>query len=51
MSAEVNTIRRFQAYCLECGWFSDELESESAADEDADDHDDECHPLTEGGPR
>ena len=44
MSADVNTISRHQAYCLECGWFSEELESQDAADRDADEHDEEFHP-------
>lgn len=44
MSADVTEIHRYQAYCLACGWWSDQLESEHAADEDADEHDREHHP-------
>lgn len=44
MSANVTTIRRHQAYCADCNWWSDELESEDAADREADEHDEEYHP-------
>jgi hypothetical protein len=44
MSAEVNEIHRYQAVCLACGWWSDEVESMESADRDADEHDDEYHP-------
>lgn len=43
MSAEVTSIHRFQAYCPDCAWWSSELESEEAADRDADEHDEEYH--------
>lgn len=43
MSADVTEIHRYQAYCAECSWWSDELESEEAADMDADEHDAEHH--------
>lgn len=43
MSAEVNEIVRFQAYCSDCRWQGPETESVDAADLDADEHDDECH--------
>lgn len=43
MSADVSEIHRYQAYCLDCRWWSDELESQDAADTDADEHDEEFH--------
>lgn len=43
MSADVTEVRTYQAYCIDCGWWSDVLESEDAADRDADEHDREQH--------
>lgn len=43
MSAEVNTIYRYQAVCLACGWWSQELESEEAVEADAAEHNAEEH--------
>ncbi|WP_418060776.1 hypothetical protein [Pimelobacter simplex] len=44
MTADVTQIHRYQAYCRTCGWWSDELEFEEAADVAADEHDAEHHP-------
>ena len=43
MSAEVNEINRWQAVCIECGFWGGEFESQDAADLEADEHDEECH--------
>ena len=49
MAADVTTIYRHQAYCHEHSWWSDELESEHAADLAADAHDEEHHPTASAG--
>lgn len=43
MSADVETIRRYQASCPDCGFWGAEHESQEAADEEADLHDHEHH--------
>ena len=51
MGADVTTIYRYQAHCHECCWWSEELESEHAADLAADAHDEELehHPTAGAG--
>lgn len=46
MAAEVNTIYRHQAVCLDCGWWGDEVESADAAEQDVLDHDEEHHGMS-----
>ncbi|WP_161605418.1 hypothetical protein [Pimelobacter simplex] len=43
MSADVTEIHRYQAYCPECRWQSEEFTFEMTADEAADEHDAEHH--------
>lgn len=45
MTAELNTIYRYQAVCADCGWWCDELESEDAAEADVAEHNRENHDL------
>lgn len=43
MSAEVTEIHRYQAYCLDCDWWGEQVESDWAAEDEADEHDAEHH--------
>jgi hypothetical protein len=43
MSADVTEATRYQAYCRDCRWWSDEFEWQDSADDAADEHDAENH--------
>lgn len=43
MSADVEALHLFRAYCRECNWWGDAYPTEQAADMEADEHDYEQH--------
>ena len=43
MTATVEMIFRYQAYCPECPWWSTEIETEEAAEDAAQEHNEQEH--------
>ena len=48
MAADVTTIYRYQAFCRECSWWSEEMDGEGV-ERAADEHDEEHHPTASAG--